>query len=376
MKRWNGSAGVLGVCALLLAACGGISQEDYPEKYGEALCHRKARCGQIRDEDACVRETREFARIQREAGMSPYQIYEGSFSSGRLRFDEELAEACVERIRDSSCDQSLGEARDGDVCDLLVGQQKDGEPCLIFDECGPTSYCERTTDPVCAAGTCKPGVGLGQTLANDQQECALGLIPVEGICQALPGEGGACTPDARCAEGLHCNSSTQTCQRLATEGAACGSGGGRCLPHLRCVEGSCRRLSDVDEDCTGGCKEDLFCEKTTDSDPGRCRELHELGEPCSDAYGLFTCRTNLVCGSDSRGGERTCRRPAEAGDSCAGTSCGLGNWCDTRTTAEICKPRGKMGEACDSYELTASCMQGLLCVDGTCQPGFPGTCES
>jgi hypothetical protein len=373
MKRWNGSPGVLAVCALLLAACGGISQEDYPEKYREALCHRKARCGQIRDEDACVRESREFARAMNEAGMSPYQMYEGSFRSGRLRFDEDLAEACVERIRDSSCDQSLGEARAGDVCHILVGQQKDGEPCLLYDECGPASYCERMNEAVCAEGTCKPGLGLGQTLTNGMQQCAPGLIPVEGICQAFLGEGDTCAGSDRCALGLFCNIDTRTCQRFATEGGTCGTGGGICLSHLRCIDGSCRRLADVGEACAGGCKEDLFCDRTTDSEPGSCRERRGLGEPCNDVYGYVTCRANLVCGNTSGGMERTCQPPAEVGASCANMSCGLGAWCDWKT--ETCKPQGKMGGACDSYQM-GSCMQGLSCVENTCRPGFPGPCWS
>src|SRR5688500_17143783 len=101
MKQVHGVAFAWAVCGVLLAACGGIEPEEYGETRDEALCHRQARCGELRDEEACARARSEWNQALREAGMGPYAHFEGSLEAGRTRFDEERAEACMDLIRDS-----------------------------------------------------------------------------------------------------------------------------------------------------------------------------------------------------------------------------------------------------------------------------------
>jgi hypothetical protein len=380
MKQVLGIPHALGVCGLLLVACGGgLSREDYAETYGEALCHRQKRCGEIRDEDACVRHAREFARAQRAAGLTPYSMYEGSFRSGRLRFDEDATQACVRRIRDSSCEESLGQARDGDVCEVLEGQRKNGEDCLVTEECGRASYCELPEQAVCVAGTCLPRPTLGQTVIGWKQECAPGLVQVDTTCQAISGEGESCEGDFMCTPGLYCGGSPGVCRRFAVEGEACGAAGlAACLPHLRCSDGSCQRLFDVGRACipstfdsggsdTSNCKRDLFCEGDARSGMGTCRERLGLGEACSGN----TCRTLLACDWPDQGNEGTCQPFREPGEPCGSVPCVPGAYCEQYSL--ICVHQGRLGEPCTSSSFT-SCIAGLSCVHDTCQPAFGGTC--
>jgi hypothetical protein len=373
----SGNARVMVVGALLLVACGGgVSQEDYAESYSAALCHRQARCGEIRDEDACVRNAREFTRGQREQGLAPYFQFEKSMAAGRLRFDEEAAEDCVQGLRDSACDQSLDVARNGDICDVLEGRQKDGEPCVLTEECGEASYCDGLTEAACMAGTCKPRPGLGQPV-TDAQECASGLVPVNGTCQARAEEGGSCTTNSRCAPGLYCESGGM-CRRFAVEGGACGDSGPQCLAHLTCKDGSCQRLFDVDADCTpspggpgpfsGDCKRDLVCEGGGSEGPGTCRERAGLGESCINS----TCQTNLSC-DWGLGATMTCQPFRQPGESCATLPCGPGAICNDDTM--VCERLGRLGDPCPSdREPWLSCISGLTCQNGRCEAVFGGFC--
>jgi len=363
---------------LVLVACGGgLSREEYSEAYGEALCHRQARCGEIRDEDACVSDAREFSRAYREGGLQAYFQYEGSIRAGRLRFDEEAAEACVQRLRDIPCDERLPLTRNGTICDVLEGLQQDGEPCVLTEECSEASYCERTGEAVCEVGTCKPRPGLDQKVAG-AQECAPGLVRIGDTCRAPSGEGGACDSDSGCTARLYCEWIIRECRRFAVEGEACSEDGVRCLPHLRCGEGSCQRLSDVGMGCTPplggpssssdtGCKRDLFCEGEGWT-PGTCRKRQGPGEPCSGS----TCQGSLFCGALSQGSAWSCQPLRPPGESCASVPCAPGAYCDRGS--ETCLRQGRLGEPCIVSELF-SCSSGLSCEDGTCEVDFEGLCE-
>lgn len=377
-----GTARVMVVGALLLVACGGgVSREDYAESYSKALCHRQARCGEIRDEDACVRNAREFARIQRKQGQSAYFQFEESMEAGRLRFDEDAADDCVQRLRDGKCDEVL-EARNGDICDVLAGQQKDGEPCASTEECGQASYCDGLTNVACKAGTCKPRPGLGQP-ATAAQVCASGLVVVSGICQARSEEGGPCTDtSSRCAPGLYCDFGAGVCRRFAGEGEACSNNAGpECLSHLTCTGGSCHRLLDVGADCRtvltspdidgGRCKADLFCENPDLTGLGICRERVGPGASCS----RNVCQTNFFCDTAHEAATLTCQTYRQPGESCAGLPCGPGSICNDET--RVCDRLGRLGDPCPAdIEPWLPCIGGLECRSGKCEPVFGGFCAA
>lgn len=376
--RINRGGGALWLCALWLAACGGgMDFEDYDAAYAEALCQHRARCGELSDESACVRQTREILQALSDAGQPTLVQYSGSLAAGRLRFDGDKAEACLRRFRDGACGQESEE------CEVLTGQQGDGAPCHITEECGPTSYCHGASVPECTPGRCTPRPGLGEKLPQDGQNgwCAPGLWPVEGICQPLVAEGGACG-EARCDSGLICswNGASLACRRYSAEGESCGEGAGWCLSHLLCESGSCHRRHGVGEACTprsassgglfyeSGCQLDLFCDAEPGASAGTCQVRRELGEACRLASN--ECGSHLACAQQSSGTLGTCQRLGGVGEKCD-PGCTFGLYCDL--ASETCQARHKLGEACQENTLLGSCIQGLDC-DGTCKPGFGGTC--
>lgn len=328
MKHWQGLCAWV-LCGLWLAACGGIDTENYGEEYGEALCHRQARCGEIRDEDACASARRDVYEALAEVGLGTHALYEGSLTAGRARFDEDAAGKCLDLIRDSSCDQSLDEVTSAEVCRFLFGQRKDGEACLVKEDCGAASYCSRGAfqpgHPVCEAGTCKPLPRQGEPLtgADNVHACAPGLSPdVSSVCQPTSGEGGPCMASHGCASGLTCDEDLHQCRRPFRVGESCDAGARRCLPHLRCAEGSCRTLADVGESCTlsrsfgaswtSDCKRDLFCDAAPDSTQGTCEERLGKGSSCRD---YRECGTGFFCDL-SAGQTGTCRELVSEGGKC------------------------------------------------------------
>lgn len=368
------------VSGLLLVACGsGLSQENFPEAYGEALCHWQKRCGEIRDEDACVSSARELAREQREAGLQAFPYYGGALREHRVLFDEDAAQACVHHIRDSACTEDILHARSSDVCQIIKGQRGDNEACLSTPECGRESYCELPEGPLCIEGKCVHRLELGQTVTDFRQQCAPGLVRVNNTCQAAPGENGACRAGVMCTPGLYCSDEPGVCRRPAAEGEPCEDAGmPLCLSHLRCQDGHCQRLADVGMACSlspfssvggtySGCKQDLFCEGDASTGMGTCRERPGLGEPCLGNL----CQGLLFCDSSREQG--TCQPAGKPGESCARVPCGPGSYCDQDTS--LCVRQGRLGEPCDSSQYSP-CIESLLCMNGTCEPDFGGVCGS
>lgn len=383
MKQVQGMA-LAAVCGLLLAACGSVEPVEYVETYEEALCHRQLRCGEVRDEAACVRASQEM----RARGVDFLALHDGSIATGRMRFDAERAEECVDLIRDSACEKSLDELLQTDACRVFVGQRKEGEACQLNQDCDyPSFYCSRQDGGLaCGAGTCKRPPGQGEVLfgMNGADTCAPGLSPDEHyICQPTANEGEACKSDLSCAVGLYCDEEDEVCKRPGIIGVSCGPRERECLPHLRCFEGSCRQLANVGMSCTlhrgwglswvSDCKRDLFCDAGEEGSQGICKVRRSAGEKCLD---YSECQTGLSC--DKRAGQEdaTCQAPVGEGEKCDTAACAPGLGCNPETFT--CVRRGKEGEACDETNsiLSATCQQGLWCVEGTCQVLFPGLCRA
>lgn len=382
MKQVQGMA-LAAVCGLLLAACGSVEPVEYVETYEEALCHRQVRCGEFRDEESCVRSRQEL----RARGVDFLALHDGSIAAGRMRFDAERAEECVDLIRDSACEKSLDEFMQSDACKVFVGQRKEGEGCQVNQDCDyPSFYCAKQDGPpVCGAGTCKRSFGQGEEVPgmNGADTCAPGLSPDEEyVCQPTSNEGETCQNDLRCAVGLYCDLKDEVCKRPGIIGVGCGPGERECLPHLRCFEGSCRQLANVGMSCTvqtvfgtrsSDCKKDLFCDVGEEGTKGICKVRRSAGETCFD---YNECQTGLGC--EQRAGQEnaTCQAPVGEGEKCDGANCALGLGC--HPTKLTCVRQGKEGEACDETNviISAVCQQGLQCVEGTCQVWYPGLCRA
>lgn len=386
MKRFQAVA-VAWMCGLVLAACGGdLKPEEFAETYAVALCHRQARCGEIRDEDACVRESREWYQTMRVAGRDLSALFAGSLASGRARFDSGRARECADLLRDSACEQSLEEVTRAEACTAFVGQRKDGEACVLDQECGAASYCSRTYQgAVCEAGTCKPRPGAGQKLTwtDGAVECASGLWADENqVCQPAVAENGKCESSESCATGLVCDPGLKQCRRPGLVGMSCGANLRPCLPHLRCFEGSCRQLANVGMSCTlsrdgfgasSDCKLDLFCDAGPEGTQGTCKARRTEGSACLD---VTECQQGLFCDQHAGQQTRTCQKPVGEGGKCDTATCALDLACNAETFT--CVRMARQGEACAAApnSLFSTCQPGLQCVSGTCQVGFPGLCTT
>ena len=100
------------------------------------------------------------------------------------------------------------------------------------------------------------------------------------------GDGSSCAT-AKCALGLTCNTSTQTCTQPANLGAACTSVA--CAPTLGCDEGVCVSRPAIGEACSSGdtCADDgVFCFDDV------CRPLGRVGDACDS----FRDCSTLNCG--------------------------------------------------------------------------------
>lgn len=388
MKQLHGVA-VAWMCGLVLAACGGgdIKQEEFAETRDEALCHRQARCGEIRDEEACVRDKGALDVALRDAGLDPFALYAGSLKAGRASFDGKRAKECADLIRDSACEQSLDEVTSAEACKVFVGQRKDGEACLVTEECGVASYCNRTSQSaVCETGTCKalPGAGTKLTGEDGVYECAPGLwVDEHQVCQPTVAENGKCDDSESCAIGLVCDPDLHQCRRPGLVGMSCGPELRPCLPHLRCFEGSCRQLANVGMSCTllrdasqswsSDCKTDLFCDAGAEGSQGFCKARRSAESACLDSS---ECQQGFFCGLSAGQQSGTCQALVGEGGKCGDAPCAAGLSCNPDTFT--CIRPGKEGEACtaSNSSLFSTCQVGLACVSGTCQVAFSGLCAT
>jgi hypothetical protein len=316
---------------------------DMPDAYAEAYCALLERCGGVFYDlttayEDCVTLTAE--RIRQDG----FSALRGAVEDGSVEYHGNLVPACLEAIRNRSCEQ-LNE-RDIAACNLAVeGTAAKGEPCTLSEECEGSLICE--TKDACP-GTCVERYSAGVECAADD-ECADGLVcsdatahcvqptalgeacggGVEAQCGAdlictgddramlrtgecvplssveLAGEGDACSPTSAvlCEEGLSCvltgvenGELIWGCQQPAASGASCGIGIPEACPAgqycpitgaqviLGTFQAECELLPGVGEDCAERPLEGLLpeCAAYARCDlNGQCLGLRDLGESCS-----------------------------------------------------------------------------------------------
>jgi hypothetical protein len=187
-------------------------------------------------------------------------------------------EACDE---DAQCESGACASERDDTCGVCARAAGEGESCEADDvACGPGLRCRPTGEGqgstcqrlrregeacerdceaglICDGGACKAGATLPKAGEACEQFCAFGSLCLESKCVALPGENEGCRgPDengSRCAPGLSCDETKNTCQR--------------------------RFQGEIDPG--GACGEDDYC-KGGYCDGGTCVAYAKLGEACVD----------------------------------------------------------------------------------------------
>jgi hypothetical protein len=348
----------LAVVGSWLAACSGVKQEDFDAALAEALCDKYMRCGVSHDEESCQRALL-VGPVGQHGLTTQYSV---ALGNGRMRYDAEAAQACLEKIRTGSCDvfplstrmmtQGVGMSED---CRFLFGRLADGEPCRWSGECGEQSACSSRSWYSC--GTCQPrrGEGMRSPSKKEGESCEDWGIPGTETC----------------APGLLCDPTHNVCRRPASLGESCDFPRNPCEWTLSCVDGTCRALKGKGDACTAPprstsllitneCKEALFCDAEP-GEPGECRELLDEGSSCRDSR---ACEPGFYCdGANPPIAQRgTCRRHARKGEDCTERLCDDRFFCSE--VSHTCKPRRQFGESCED-EPTA-CIFATACIQGTC----------
>ena len=295
--------GVL-VSVFAMSACGGgssIAFEDLPQALREARCEQQVRCGLYSDKDYCVSVSR----------FDPDLSTPAALAAKKLNYDDGRGQACVDAIKNLSCDTTTSDAHvTPPACfDMYEGKVADGAACSLDTECtsGTCDFPNNCPELMCCVGMCHVTSSGGKA-------------------------GAACAKDFDCNDGLVCGAD-RTCHAPAKDGAPCGS----------------------DRECA----DKLACTEIV-GDTGTCRALPHKGEPCP----YHRCaEENLYCDDL---GTHSCVAYGGPGDPCPMmTGCGPALECDA--TTKTCKTYPTLGMPCDS-----SCSGDAFCMiiagqtEGTC----------
>lgn len=405
LRQW-----ILAVLAVGLAACGGVAKEDFGERVTEALCERYTRCGYYASVEACERDWPLVATRDRfDLGTR----YDAALESGRLRYDEDAAERCVESVRDGACGlpalsrTAVFEGIEYDPACRVLRVEAPGTDCQFNLECGEQGFCAYAASNACQ-GRCEPRVQEGGAVSR-ADACEPGLVAnigglcslldptcgndPQGVCERVVEEGGSCIKDPEggmygyllCADGLWCDGQgTGLCKRNLPEGEACEAmWGPPCEARLVCREGVCAPYAREGEQCRARntyslihhdeCQRGLFCDAGS-FEYGTCQKTRAEGEACRTA--AMECAHNMDCRPETEGDDwGTCqKRPGLGADCDPGipfAHCAPGLTC-SRAYGR-CVPFAQVGEPCG---LLGECATSSRCSDeGRCLPFEAARCE-
>jgi hypothetical protein len=297
---------------LFVAACdpsspSPVTLDTFSAELKSAMCQLGTTCGEFASAAACEEATC--------FDVVPASVQD-ELEAGTVKFDGEIAAACLERLRGLACQTGEDFRFDFDnPCDAFVGTVADGEPCPCIDnKAGDYPTCL-----TCASGRCSDGEGI----------CAFST--------RQPGE--PCRSDD-CADGEYCAADGECKARLA-EGATCQPG-------------------EIDPCAIG-----TLC--YPDGEGAACKRPPATGEACtpSQAFGGDDCLDGpkgAFCDPE----ELVCKAPGQPGEACTGegsSACAGFAYCDA---GGMCQKRGELDDACDDSDDT--CLQGLFCAEGKCVP--------
>lgn len=291
---------LLAFVAVLAGCGGGIAARDFAKELRDAECDLRVRCGEL----ASIASCDGFFPVGSET------VLLAELAGGKVTYDRDRAEQCVNAIKDASCDGTTKEARETPpAChELVSGTGAVGVTCFTNEECASAACALPTCTQACCAGTCHaaepPGAagdpcatracGAGLTCDNTKQcvalfaagapctlftDCdyGLGCLGDPGVCGPMPHLGDAC-PDGQCAElGSYCTTA-KLCAPVGLLGDACTTSSD-CSRYYTCDPQSlaCTRLPIAGETCSGPCSDGSHCASTTTT----CTALLANGGSCT-----------------------------------------------------------------------------------------------
>jgi hypothetical protein len=308
----------LGVVGIVSFACthpgGGIAPADYAADAANALCDYEVRCGLFADQPSCLA----FGQTK----VDP--TFELLVASGRVTFDGVAAQACLDAIAATPCDQTQEAARVlPDACSrYLVGTGAMGSACEQNAECESGMCALADCQQACCSGTCtadqapagsgdpcitrpcEPDLACSQNTGTCvalgemgdvcmlPSDCDFGLSCVADECQPLPAVGQPCL-DGQCADvGAVCSESS-TCVMVGLPGAACATNVD-CSQFTECNGTTCIALPTLGQPCDDGCSDGSYCNIPDGSGTGTCTALGSDGTSCTISS---QCANGLCDGS-------------------------------------------------------------------------------
>lgn len=342
---------------VLCSSCGPspVPQADVPTELAKALCARYFKCGAVKDEAACLRQSTDGLQLS---------TYEAQISAGKIIYDGAAARRCLDAFKVGEClTFSFDEYGSGDCDQVYTGQVKGGESCASTVECVKEDYCALTLTGSMCSGTCTLRVAEGGT-ADSSAQCAKDLVLYQGKCVAKLAEGAPCAntlPACDSSKGLYCNGELR-CAKPQDVGQSCDMNS-RCGPFYTCIAGQCAKALDVDASCAGPansvggtlCKIDLYCE----SGAKVCKAPGGQGATCTSDS---ACNDPFVCSKAVLAASGTCQPRATENQSCAETDCDSATYCALLTN--VCTKRIAVGQPCG---LGQQCVANSFCSGGTCK---------
>lgn len=293
---------------LVLLGAGGCSLLVNPDKYpkptgeDEVRAHWIAYFETLQQAIATTTGTtddaaREYGKLGDEGSYVDRAI--ALWRSGRVKFDAEQAQRCLEELRAAQTYREVDDARfnpERSCRKSWIGRGNVGDDCYSLYDCHHSAYCD-LTDMQCP-GLCRHRVPAGTNCEGRPTFCQYGLS-----CQSNPQPAGAdiCLPamndvDQPCGKGVAacgvdrwCDGSTSTCQTYVALGGAC-SNHDACGPSRYCANpgaipdgGVCQARVDAGSACTPGanaCAMGSYCTLG-----GVCRPNNSPGASCAQVDG-------------------------------------------------------------------------------------------
>jgi hypothetical protein len=276
---------------LFVVGCGGVDLTDFQDESLDARCEYLTRCGLFPSETAC--QSYFAGRTAQSTSIV------AAVDAGKVKYDEDLAEECIDALRDASCSQ--GASLDSSCDDIFVGTVADGGACAFDDECVSGTCSITDCTDACCPGMCvpsRPVPKIGEMcnfVCEDGAYCA-----DDNTCHAELPVGAACADPFACVPGAYCADRTTTtsgtCKKLPATGEACvdicGNIGDYC-------DGTCKPVGQLGAVCSkdDACSFYYECDETM--------HCAETPVPTLMPNGA-TCSSSVQCQSHYCGNDNTC----------------------------------------------------------------------
>ena len=326
--------------------CGPSSWDDFRNQLGDRVCAQAVRCGALPASEQKIACPVPWDVLGKIGPMNGLDVA-GEIKAGRMQFNSDGAQDCLDAVGGSPCDPSALEARIALRCHHVIAPNvAGGGVCRGSGECvggtcgsafnGCPSICTSYPPP----GTACDPQGFGTTCDPTVQYCGQphpggfdGGVPEATVCLRHKQRGDACDVDEECSFGLVCTA--KTCGDLPHQqkGDLCTAAGTLCAEDVYCdTTGHCVDVKGKDQPCdaANACKKGFACLglKTMPSlTPGVCSPWLDVGQACDNTAQINGCPNNL-CGNNGSCGVLVPLVVAGPRQSCVSLTCAQGLYCD------------------------------------------------